>query len=304
VVLARWGRARVASARLVRLLPRPGPHPQPAGAVIIDCHTHLNRYTPDLPPTLAQRHALLRAQMDAHGIAYALVLTSYDVNAERPSLEDTLAQVADDPRISVVAGIDTTRLDAALVEGLRAHLAAGRIRGLKLYPGYQPFELNAPALHPVYELGAEFGVPVMIHTGDTYANMARIRYSHPLAVDDLAVDFRETTFVICHLGNPWMPDAMQVIYKNENVLGDICGLTLGEFQPRYERLALRMVNDVVAFINDPTRLMFGTDWPISDIPSYLRFAARLEMTDEEREGLMWRNAARIFRLPVGTEGGA
>lgn len=277
--------------------------PQPAAPVIIDCHTHLNRYTPDLPPTLAERHAALRAQMDAHGIDHAMVLTSYTVNDDRPSIEDTLAQVADDPRLHVVAGIDVTRLDGALVDELRTLLKAGRIRGLKLYPGYQPFELNNPAMHPVYRLAGEFGVPVMIHTGDTYANMARIRYSHPLAVDDLAVDFRDTTFVICHLGNPWMPDAMQVIYKNENVLGDICGLTLGEFQPRYERLALRMVNDVIAFINDPTRLMFGTDWPISDVASYLKFVEKLEMTDEEREGLLWRNAARVFGLPAG-EGGA
>jgi hypothetical protein len=91
---------------------------------------------------------------------------------------------------------------------------------------------------------------------------------------------------------------MEIVYKNHNVLGDICGLTVGEFQPRYERFALRCVNEAIAFINDPEKLMFGTDWPISDVASYLRFAEKLEMTDEEREGLMWRNAARLFRLPV------
>jgi uncharacterized protein len=30
-------------------------------------------------------------------------------------------------------------------------------------------------------------------------------------------------FVICHLGNPWVTDAMEVIYKNPNVVGDISG---------------------------------------------------------------------------------
>ena len=34
-----------------------------------------------------------------------------------------------------------------------------------------------------------------------------------------------------------------------------------------------------------------------------RGAARLEMTDQEREGLMWRNAARVFGIPVA-EGAA
>ena len=266
--------------------------------MIIDCHTHLNRYSPDLPPTLEERHAALAAEMDAHGIAHAMVLTSYDVTPERPSPDEVLAAVERDPRISVVAGVSYPHLGADQVAYLRDLLRAGRIRGLKLYPGYQPFHLHDRRVHAVYALAAEFGVPVMVHTGDTFNHSARVRYAHPLAVDEVAVDFREVTFVIGHLGNPWFVDAMEVIYKNENVMGDISGLTLGDFQPRYERLALRSVNDVIAYVNDPAKLMFGTDWPISDVGSYLRFAERLEMTDEEREGLMWRNAARVFRLPV------
>ncbi|HEU0076231.1 MAG TPA: amidohydrolase family protein, partial [Longimicrobiaceae bacterium] len=262
--------------------------------MIIDCHTHLNRYTPGEPPTLAERHAALRTQMDAHGIDHALVLTSYTGNeVERSTVEETLAQIADDPRLHVVAGIDVPNLGPEQLDRVRGHLQAGSVRGLKLYPGYQPFSPRDAALRPVYELAAEFRVPVMIHTGDTFNPVAKVRLAHPLEVDDVAVDFREVTFVICHLGNPWFADAMEVIYKNENVMGDICGLTVGEFQPRYERFALRCVNDVIAFIDTPDKLMFGTDWPISDIGSYLRFAERLEMTDEEREGLMWRNAARL-----------
>jgi uncharacterized protein len=138
----------------------------------------------------------------------------------------------------------------------------------------------------------------MIHTGDTWTPTARVRYAHPLEVDEVAVEFRDTRFVICHLGNPWFVDATEVVYKNENVLADFSGLTLGTFESRYERLARTRVNEAIAYINDPRKLMFGTDWPISDMGSYLRFAAALEVTDEEREGIMWRNAADLFRIAV------
>ena len=266
--------------------------------MIIDCHTHLNRYNPTDPPTLPERHAALAAEMDAYGIVHAMVLTSYDITPDRPSPDDVLEQVADDPRLSVVAGISFPHLGADQVHYLRGLLQTGRIRGLKLYPGYQPFHLSERRLHPVYEMAAEFGVPVMIHTGDTFSPRTKVRYAHPLEVDDVSVDFRETTFVMCHLGNPWFADAMEVIYKNENVMGDFCGLTLGAFEERYERLALRRVNDVIAYVNDPTKLMFGTDWPISDIGSYLRFTEKLELTEAEREGVLWRNAARVFGIAV------
>lgn len=265
--------------------------------MIIDCHTHLNRYTPDLPRTLDERHAQLRAEMDAHGIVYALVLTSYDVTADRPSTADTLAALERDPRLGVVAGIRHAHLGGDLGE-LREMLQARRIRALKLYPGYEPFRVTDASLRPVYALAAEFGVPVMIHTGDTYDPGTHVRLAHPLDVDDLAVEHREVRFVMCHVGNPWLMDAAEVLYKNPNVFGDISGFTLGEFQPRFERLMTRKLNDLVAYVNDPAKLMFGTDWPISSIRSYLDFVGRLELTPDEREGLMWRNAARVFGLEV------
>lgn len=264
--------------------------------MIIDCHTHLNRYSPDLPTSLEERHALLRAEMEAHDIVYALVLTSYDVTPDRPSAEELVASVVGrDPRLGIVAGVRHAHLARDLPH-LRDLLAAHGVKALKLYPGYEPFRLNAPEMHAVYELAAEFGVPVMIHTGDTFDPRARVRFAHPLEVDDIAVDHRTVRFVICHLGNPWLLDAAEVIYKNENVFGDLSGFTVGDWKPRFERLMVQKVNEVLAYVNDPSKLMYGSDWPISDLGGYMRFLRRLDVTEEERDGILWQNAARVFGL--------
>lgn len=272
--------------------------------MIVDCHTHLNRYRPDQPATLAERRAQLLAEMARERVDYALVLTSYTVNADRPSTAEVLAQLGDEPRLGVVAGVRLGEdLERELAE-LRGFLRAGQVKGLKLYPGYEPYTVCDPALAPVYALAREFGVPVMVHTGDTYAPSARVRLAHPLAVDEVAVEHRDVTFVICHLGNPWFTDAMEVVYKNHNVVADISGLTLGPFEPRAERRVRDKLNDVIAYLDDPGKLLFGSDWPISDVASYVRFAQKLEATPEELEGLMWRNAARVFRLEPPAPAGA
>jgi hypothetical protein len=39
-------------------------------------------------------------------------------------------------------------------------------------------------------------------------------------VDDVAVDHRDLQIIICHLGNPWFRDCMEVVYKNPNVSAD------------------------------------------------------------------------------------
>jgi predicted TIM-barrel fold metal-dependent hydrolase len=251
-----------------------------------------------MPSSLRERHAQLRAEMEANGIDYALVLSSYAVNEERPSTEHILDVVRDDPRIGVVAGVSYHYRARDLAQ-LRNLLEGGRIKGLKLYPGYEEFYVHDVRLRVVYEMAAEFGVPVMIHTGDTYDASSKVKFAHPLEVDEAAVTFPDVTFVMCHLGNPWFADAMEVIYKNGNVLGDISGFTLGNFEPRFEQFIRGKLHDVIAFINDPRMLMFGTDWPISGVSSYLRFAQTIEATPEELEGLLWRNADRVFKLGLG-----
>lgn len=272
--------------------------------MVIDCHTHLNRYTPDAPAALAERYAGLRAQMEAHGIDYALVLSSYAVTPDRPSTRDILALVQDDPRIGVVAGVRYGRERAEELAELRGLLEEGRIKGLKLYPGYEPFYVHDSGLREVYALAARFQVPVMVHTGDTYAPKARVRFAHPLSLDEAAVEFPDVTFVLCHLGNPWFADAMEVVYKNENVFADISGLTLGAFEERFERFVVGKLNEALAFINNPSKLLFGSDWPISDVESYLHLVRKLDATPEEVEGLLWRNAARVFRLELDGAGGS
>lgn len=266
--------------------------------MIIDCHTHLNRYEDDEPATLEARYRLLKERMAEHGVDYALVLSSYKVNENRPSVDDILAVTEGDPRIGVVAGISYEHYRASDLAHLRVLLRERRIRGLKLYPGYEAFYVHDPRMRVVYEMAAEFGVPVMIHTGDTFDPKGKVKYAHPLEVDEVAVDFRGVTFVICHLGNPWFTDAMEVIYKNENVVGDISGLTLGHFEERFERYMLQQLNEAVAYAGDPSALLFGTDWPICDIGSYIRFVDQLVLSDEESELILFRNSARVFGLDV------
>lgn len=269
--------------------------------MIIDCHTHLNRYEDEEPEALRDRYRLLRAEMDTHGVDYALVLSSYTVNDRRPSVDELLEVVADDPRIGVVAGVSYRDYRAHDLAHLRQLLKEGLIRGLKLYPGYEPFYVSDARMRVVYELAGEFGVPVMIHTGDTFDPKGKLKYAHPLEVDEVAVDFRDVTFVICHLGNPWITDAMEVIYKNDNVVGDISGFTLKHFEERFERYMLRQVEEVIAFAGDRSKLLYGTDWPICDMGSYLRFVDKLELTPREREQILWRNSVRVYGLELPVE---
>ncbi len=266
--------------------------------MIIDCHTHLNNYADETVDDLAGCLARLQTVMRRNRVDMALVLTSYKVVPGRPSTRAVVDATKDLPNIRVVAGLSWNTFSDADVAELRAMLVAGEIIALKLYPGYEPFYPADPKLAPAYQLAEEFDVPVMIHTGDTYSARGKVKYSHPINVDDAAVDYPNVKFLICHLGNPWFRDCMEVVYKNDNVYTDMSGLTLGDFSDRFEAYMRQQLKEMLLWGVNPRKVLFGTDWPLATMESYLQFVEELKLQPKDRELMLWQNAAALYKLDV------
>jgi uncharacterized protein len=273
--------------------------------VLIDVHTHLNNYDEKRSVPLEERIKALLSTMESNGVTAACVLTSYKVSEHRPSVGEVLAALEEVPALSVVAGVSC--LEGAKVElgEIGEYLQEGRIKGIKIYPGYEPFYPWDERLHPVCELCVEHDVPLMVHTGDTYSPRGRLKYAHPLQVDELAVDHPNLKIVICHLGNPWFRDCMEVIYKNRNVYADFSGLVLGNFDDRFEKWLQEQLEEILLYAGEPRYLLFGSDWPISSLESYVDFVKELDMSQKNKDLILYQNAARLFRIPLpdGVEAG-
>ena len=266
--------------------------------MIIDCHTHLNNYHDETVESLSSDVEKLQAVMRRNRVDVALVLTSYKVVPGRPSARAVVEATRHLPNIHIVAGISWATFGAPDLVELRSLLEAGSIKALKLYPGYEPFYPADPKLTPAYLLAEEFDVPVMIHTGDTYAPTGKVKYAHPLHVDEVAVDFPRVKFLICHLGNPWFRDCMEVVYKNDNVYTDISGLTLGQFTDRFEAYMRQQLKEMILWGVNPNRVLYGTDWPLASMESYLAFMEELKLPARDKDLMFFENAAALFKLDV------
>lgn len=270
--------------------------------MIIDCHTHINNYHNEEIESLQLCLDALQLEMRRNRVDIALVLTSYKVAPGRPSTHDAVRATRELRNVYIVAGISYLHFTVEELNSLRPYLEDGSVRGLKLYPGYEPFYPSDPKLDPVYALAAEMQVPVMIHCGDTFTSKGKLKYAHPLNVDDVAVDHPDTNFVICHLGSPWFRDCMEVVYKNSNVYTDISGLVLGNFTDRFESYMHKQLQEMLTYGVEPDKVLFGTDWPISSMESYLEFMEELKIPAKERQKIMYENAARLFKIPVQQQG--
>jgi len=257
---------------------------------------HLNHYEGTKYLPLEERKELLLHTMQDGNVDHSIILSSYKVNPDRPSTEQLIEISKKHDNLSVVAGFSIDGHNDDDFQDCRKWLKDGLIRGMKLYCGYEHYYPYDKRYQRVYDLSIEYDVPVMIHTGDTFSSKGKLKYSHPLNIDEIAVDNPELKIIICHIGNPWIQDCEEIIYKNKNAYADISGLVLGEFSHYFEDYMVDKVREFLNYAGEPRYLLYGSDWPLSSMDSYLNFAAKLELTQHSRELLMFRNAKSLFKI--------
>jgi predicted TIM-barrel fold metal-dependent hydrolase len=252
------------------------------------------------PETVATE---LRKQMQTAGVTHALAMGQWDAGPDDPlGVNRTLAIAELVPGLRAIGVADPTKADDDHFRRCEEVLAAGRVVALKCYLGYLHYGPAHANYRRYYELAARYRVPVVFHTGDTYSPMAKLKYAHPLGVDEVAVDHPETRFVMCHLGNPWVTDCAEVIYKNMNVWADLSGLMVGDdaaFASEEGRDATAdLAHEIrrgIKYSERPNRFLYGTDWPLAPMPAYRDFV-RAAVPAEFHECVFEENARRLFRL--------
>lgn len=201
---------------------------------MIDMHVHVA--DPELPGSKpfpdyfkdAQATAVaLEAHMQASGVTQVLAMGSLHTGEHDPlGVHMSLRVAALLDGVFVAGVIDPRKTDDAHFERVEAVLQTGKLKALKAYLGYLHFGPEHPNYRRYYALAARYRLPVVFHTGDTYALKAKVKYAHPLRVDEVAVDYPGVSFVMAHAGCPWLDTAAEVIYKNDNVWADVSGLSL------------------------------------------------------------------------------
>jgi predicted TIM-barrel fold metal-dependent hydrolase len=278
---------------------------------MIDSHVHV--VPPQLPgvgplsPLLAAGGdalaAALRREMQAAGVSHAFAMGCWQGPEDDPlGVAGTLAVARAVPGLFAIGVADPLRTDAGHLRRVEAQLAGGQVRALKAYLGYLHQAPDHPGYRPYYELAERHHLPFVFHTGDTYSPRAKLRFAHPLGADDVAVDHPRVQFVLAHLGNPWLTEAAEVVYKNINVWADLSGLAVGgegDFTAEEKRETLAdaaaAVRRAFRYAERPNRFLYGSDWPLAPMSAYRAFVASA-VPEVHHSQVFEDNARTLFRL--------
>ena len=168
------------------------------------------------------------------------------------------------------------------------------VRGFKFHPSLQAFHPNDRLAYPLYEVIEELGVPALFHTGQTGIGAGvrggggiRLKYSNPLAVDDVAADFPDLRIILAHPSFPWQDEALAVATHKPNVYIDLSGGSPKYFPPQLVRYANTLLK---------RKVLFGSDYPVIEPDRWLADFDTLEIKPEVRPLILKENAARLLGL--------
>ena len=168
------------------------------------------------------------------------------------------------------------------------------VRGFKFHPNVQAFSPNDRMAYPLYEAIEECGAISVFHTGQTGIGAGapggggiRLKYSNPMFVDDVAVDFPGMKIILAHPSFPWQDEALSVATHKPQVYIDLSGWSPKYFPPQLVQYANSLLQD---------KVLFGTDYPLLTPERWLADFDKLPIKDSVRPKILKDNAARLLGL--------
>ncbi|KYH37581.1 MAG: hypothetical protein AYL30_006300 [Candidatus Hecatellales archaeon B24] len=270
--------------------------------VTVDFHLHVGKYEMyprwvhefqrKMNPTIyldyekyVSPEGILRL-LDEAGIEYGVVLAEYNPMVTGIVPNEYIAEFCGKSERLIAFASVNPWLMADPARKFEEALSKLKMRGLKIYPSYQHVYPNDERLYPVYRKAEEFGVPVMFHTGSSIFQGSKIKYSNPIYLDDIAVDFPDLKIVMAHGGRGlWYKEAFFLARTHRNVYLEVSGLppkNLLKYFPELEKI--------------PDKVIFGSDFPGATIKECVEGIGSLPLPESLKRKILGENAAKILEL--------
>ena len=236
-------------------------------------------------------------QMDVAGIEKAVLLPIACGRARKDPVSSN-EQVAElcgmSDRFIGFASVDPMAPNAP--KELESAVTGLGLKGLKLDAALQDFDLNDSAVFEVYEAAASLRIPVLIHTGMSWAPETPLERGQPLLLEKAIRRFSSLRFVLAHWGWPWVWDATALALKYPNVFLDTSCLYYDGPTEFFQFVFSKQIPTTLIERSLRNQVVFGSNYPRVEIKNIVRALKSLSLTEGCLERIFSTNAERLLGM--------
>jgi len=268
----------------------------PFSAMIIDSHVHISIYQ-DNARSLPESFSLLLAEMKKNGVEAAIIIPD---NIEKgdsiADLDQAIELIGQPDNLFLLGSPQIIQRGSSELEKYRALLKSGKIKGLKFFPGHDPYFPNDKRCQPYYELCEQLGVPVLFHTGENSGDSACARWNDPKYIVAMAKKYPRLKFIITHYYWPKLDYCYEITKDVPNIYFELAALADTEVVGKSGGLE-KIREILLKTIKDrPGQVIFGTDWPMGRIEDHIRLVKSLNLSQETEEMIFSKNSKSVYNL--------
>lgn len=179
-------------------------------------------------------------------------------------------------------GFGTMHPDYENSEAELKRIKEAGLKGIKLHPDFQKFEIDSEKMDSIYEVLSALEMPVLFHAGDI-----RYKFSGPERIAHVMEKFPSLKIIAAHFGGYTEWDKAVEYLVGKNVYFDTSS-TLWKL-PVPEA-------DKIIKAHGVEKFLFGSDYPMWDHEGELARFNKLNFSAEERELVMHKNAEKLLGL--------
>jgi len=271
---------------------------------VVDVHAHCSNRPDDALIPYARKNGLkydlaeLLSKMEENRVEACLLLSPALEDGQPLPNEDVL-DLCERSGGKLYPVLTVEPSQSSVVSAIRlAEANRASVKGFKVRLGYAPVFADDRVFDPLYDYAVGKTLPVLFHSGDTATSSGSLVHAHPLTLDRLADRRSELRIVICHIGNPWIMDTAELVYKHPNVHADLSGLVVGggRYHGEYMEYLAAKISEAIFFAGGAEKFLFGTDYPVQTHENSLRLVRLLRIEEDDVEKLLGQNARRLFSL--------
>lgn len=165
-------------------------------------------------------------------------------------------------------------------------LKENKVKGIKLHPDYQGFMIDDQRLYPIYEKCSELGLIVVFHTGwDCYSpDLIHAPAKLSLKIHKM---FPKLKMVLAHFGGlmKWNETEEYLIGQDIYLDTAMCASYMDKSQ--MERMILK---------HDGNKILLASDCPWENPKKSLDFILSLNIKDDIKEKIIYKNAFNLLNL--------
>lgn len=156
------------------------------------------------------------------------------------------------------------------------------LRGLKLHPDFQQFNIDDPKMFPIYEAIGD-SMPILIHVGDE-----NLDYSSPWRLAKVLDRLPHLNVIAAHLGGytRW-DEAKECLIGKKKLYLDVSSC--------FHRMSFAEGREIVK-LHGAENILFASDYPAVSQKSAIESVYAMHLSDEENELIFYKNASSLLGI--------